>query len=125
MKLNKLMALRRQLEQTPRNRRGRLYDKNLRREVCAYAGPHLAEGTSLMSVARALGMEAATLGYWMKARRATQRSMRPVEIVEEPVVPRSSDKPKETREAVVVLPSGVRIEGLKMNELIELARRLS
>jgi hypothetical protein len=77
----------------------------------------LAErGVSLEQAAREIGVTTADLHRWSRGQEAEAPLILPVQIEAESTA---------RRELVVVLGSGVRVEGLTIADLAELLRRLS
>jgi transposase-like protein len=69
-------------------------------------------------IAEALGISTVTLGRWLEKDRADSSS-RFREVVVEPVVPKAAEA-----QLAVVTPSGLRVEGLELSQVIELSRAL-
>lgn len=82
-----------------------------REAVLAHAQRRREQGASLATAAREAGVGYQTLRRWMG--RASQ-AFRPVSVV----------APEGVREIVVALPGGLRVEGLGLDDIVELARRL-
>lgn len=139
----KLRQLRKRIASTPVNRRGRRqYDEVLRQEIASYAARRYARGESYAKIAEALKLPSATLLHWRdKAARqpkAKKRQMgfRPIRLrAEEPrrlqeldakrVVEKSqSGVAGPASQPIVVLPGGVRIEGVAVGELAEFVRSM-
>jgi len=98
--------------------RGCRYPWALRREAVALARPALSEGLSLVSVAEDLGVRGSTLSRWLDD--GTERpSLRPVEVVAE-----EEEQVARAPVVVVVTVSGVRIEGLRVEDVPALLREL-
>ena len=130
----KLQLLRQRIVQTPVNRRGhRQYGSELRQDICRYAATRHAQGDSHNETAKALGLPGVTLSHWLnKTPVNPQRKKQPVGF--RPVALRASKLDTTGLQAdnlghstqvsrpVVVLPGGVRIEGLAVEELAELVR---
>lgn len=87
----------------------------MQRQLLSYAERRWAEGASTPAVAAETGVNRHTLAYWRAHQRAGAK-LRPVRVVE-----------SESGFAGVVVhgPTGVRIEGLDLDGLAELLRRLS
>lgn len=109
-----LQALRRQLHTIPRGR-GRRIPAALRERITVWATGQRARGAWWSELARHLGVSAPTLMRWAAARRGRSLSLRPVEILEaEPV-----------RTVTLVSPSGMRVEGLTIADVITILRGLA
>lgn len=106
-------GVRKQAGRGPRNR----YTAELREQATSYWKRRKAEGATLAMAAKELGIHAKSLGQWSKGR-GTARRFRPVELVEEQAVPRRGSS------MVLYGPGGVRVEGLTVEALSELLRRL-
>ncbi len=92
--------------------------REVRDEVCRYTGRRRSEGAAWAVIARETGLDVRKLQRWnTRARRAASVPvLPPVEVLPEP-------------EPLVVLtliaPSGVRIEGLGVQEAAQLLRLLA
>ena len=130
-----LRRLRERIAHTPVNRRGRKrYSAELRQDLVSYAASRNATGESFKQVATELGLPAATLVHWcegpgQRKPRSRPVGFRPVSLqadaglspatsAQRSVTPTTSSQP------VVVLPDGVRIEGLTTDEVVEFVRSL-
>lgn len=98
--------------------RGARYPEPLRAEAVVLARAAIAEGQSVPSVARRLGVGAVTLARWLEEPPATE--WRPVEVVDEPA---AEEEPEIDRGAgptssglVLVTALGHRVEGLSLDE---------
>ncbi len=92
--------------------------REVRDEVCRYAVRRRKAGAAWARIARETGLDVRKLQRWnMRARPAAAVPvLRPVEVLPEP----------EPAEALtVVAPSGVRIEGLEVQEAAQLLRLLA
>jgi transposase-like protein len=122
-----LQQLKERIARTPVNRRGhRQYGQKLRRDIKGHAVNRLAQGASHKQIAEELGLAAATLLNWCKTApvKPQKRPMgfRPVEVRDERSARTSSEtsdirRPEPVSRPVVVLPSGVRVEGISLTEL--------
>ena len=111
--------LRHALRTADRSGVGRGYPKPLRERVVAYAERAVAAGRPRADVAEALGLAPVTLVRWGRPRRAAVApGFRPVVVAPEPGRPTSAGG------LTVVLPGGVRVEGLSVEQAAELCRRL-
>ena len=92
--------------------RGKPYPKGLLEQLVGYTVAKRREGLSIEAIGEDLGMSWRTLARWLGAR-TTARGFRRVEVVE-------------ARRASLVVhgPSGLRIEGLDIEGIAELVRRL-
>jgi hypothetical protein len=97
--------------------RGARYREDLQLEAIALTRTGLLEGRSLGRVAEELGIGPATLTRWL-GRAGAGEPLRPVEVQ------REEEKPGQGSSLIVVTPSGWRIEGLRLTDLIELLRDL-
>jgi len=139
MMMSHLQSLREQIAHAPTNRRGyRQYARELRRDIEEHAASRVAQGASYKEIAAELGLAGATLLNWCKDSSLKQPPMnrlmgfRPVEVRTEKSKNSASASPalgsegefKAISQPVVVLPSGVRIEGLTLGELPGFLKRL-
>src|SRR5271154_6897626 len=93
--------------------RGKRYDAELKSRVVAFAHAQRGEGRSWAQVATELGLRFETLRRWcVKRSPSLPRAMRRVEIVAEGA----------PRELTVVSLSGLRIEGLTLEDAVALLR---
>lgn len=97
---------------------GRGYPKTLRERVVAYTRRATAVGRSRADVADALGLSLATLTRWASPAVPAAPTFRPVVVATEPA------RAVATGGVAVVLPGGVRVEGLSVEQAAELCRRL-
>ncbi len=112
-------SLRHALRTTDRPGVGRGYPKALRARVVAYAERVAAAGRSRAEIADALGLAPVTLARWGRPGRAPVSGFRPVVVAPEPARPAPAGGG-----IAVVLPGGVRVEGLTVEQAAELCRRL-
>lgn len=98
--------------------RGRRYDPALRARVAAFAEKRRAEGATWKAIAAELGATFETVRRWCRRRVASTRTaalaLRPVEVVAQPVA----------SSLAVVARSGVRVEGVTLDDVIVLVRAL-
>ncbi len=130
-----MRMLHERIARTRVNRRGyRLYNKELRRDIQAHARRRMEQGESCKDIAGELGLAAATLQNWFKdanlesEEQVRPMGFRPVEVTGErreslERAPASRALEPVSR-PVVVLPSGIRIEGLSVTELPGLLKEL-
>jgi hypothetical protein len=97
---------------------GRAYPKTLRQRVVTYARRAQAAGRPRADVADALGLSLATLARWAQPAAPAAPAFRPVVVAPEPAQADASCG------VAVVLPGGVRVEGLSVEQAAELCRRL-
>lgn len=134
-----LQRLQRRIARAPLNRRGRRqYDKELRTEIASYARERRTQGESYAYIARTLGVPSATLLHWREEgpvkskRRKRSVGFRPVALQEQehglsdrPAISNQTDSRTGANDGpIVVLPGGVRIEGVAVTELPALVRDL-
>ena len=93
------------------------YGSELRTEVQQAARRWAARGGAQRVLADKLGLSRATLARWTSGEDEAAPTLRAVDVVE------NGDAPE--NELVAVLPGGVRIEGLTIADVAELARRLA
>lgn len=102
------------------SKRGLRYAPALRERVVVFAEEQRAQGESLQTVARKLGVPVRTLRRWHRARRS--RRLWPVEVSSSPS---GCAAPGErSGRYVLVSPSGFRVEGLGLEEIERLVRKL-
>ncbi|HTE56562.1 MAG TPA: hypothetical protein VK698_37170 [Kofleriaceae bacterium] len=108
--------LRRQVVARVRGR-GKRYPEGLRRRVTAWARQRRDGGASLQVLSKELGLSMETVRRWTATARDStpaRTALVPVEVIEEPTA----------RLAVVVSPSGFRLEGLTLDEAVAVLARL-
>jgi transposase-like protein len=116
--------LRHALSVADRSGRGRPYPAAIRREVIAYVSRQRAQGQSVALLAEELGLSPLTLGRWLEqpAHGAAMALFRPVSLAA--AAPAVEVLP--ARSSLVVHgPGGLRIEGLDLDSLTQLVRRLA
>ena len=100
--------------------RGIRYPEELHQEAVSYTKARQQRGDSLLAISRDLGVKPVTLSRWLQQTR--DPAFRRVEIV-------TSGRPTPGSGAAtgvtVTTPSGIRIEGLDLESLIALLRRLA
>jgi transposase-like protein len=101
-----------------RRRRGKVYPPELRRDIDAFVRDAASAGRSLYAMAQDLGVSQTTLVRWKcQARRDPGLPhLRPVSVLPMP--------PTFTGAVSVLGPRGLRIEGLDLDGVAELIRRL-
>ena len=111
-------TLRHALRTAHREGVGRAYPKTLRQRVVACAQRAAAAGRPRADVADALGLSLATLVRWAQPVPPATPALRPVVVAPEPAQAGAAGG------VAVVLPGGVRVEGLSVEQAAELCRRL-
>lgn len=104
-----------------RDRRGRRYSGEARQLAVRYCREQRSLGRSFSWIARRLGVNVATLGRWIEKPEGDSKAtpgFLEVAVAEEP----PSRGPASIR---MILPGGVRIDGLGTSEVIELIRALA
>jgi transposase-like protein len=105
-----LASLRRELRSRVAGR-GRRYEPGLKARLIAYAVRRRREGIAVQAIARELGVVFETVRRWCVAT-APAPAMREVQISPEP----------SSRTFTAVSPSGVRVEGLTLEDAAALLR---
>ena len=92
--------------------------REVRDEVCRYAGRRRREGAAWAVIARETGLEVRKLQQWNARARpaALAPVLRPVEVVQEPA---------SSQALALIAPGGVRVEGLGVQEAAQLLRLLA
>ena len=92
--------------------------REVREGVCRYAARRRQEGAAWAVIARETGLEVRKVQRWnARARRtATVPVLRPVEVL---------PPPEPAQGLALIAPSGVRIEGLRLEEAAQLLRLLA
>ena len=90
----------------------------VRAEVCRYAARRREKGAPWAVIARETGLDVRKLQRWntRARRRSSVPVLRPVEVLREP---------EPTEMLTVIAPSGVRIEGLALEQAAQLLRLLA
>ena len=104
--------LRNALARLGKRGRGRSYPKPLLEQIVAYVATRRREGATLVAIGEEIGVSWRSLSRWAAARRPA-RKFRRVQVVT-----------PARREVVVRAPHGVCIEGLDIDGLAELVRKL-
>ena len=102
-----------------RNPTGTRYSAAFRTEVVSHARARVREGVAVTRIARDLGLRPKTLTLWL--RRAPVSKLRAVRVERDP---RPATVMPEIR-PVVVIPGGLRIEGLDLDGVVRLVRSLA
>jgi transposase-like protein len=100
--------------------RGRRFDPELRQRIVAFAEQRRLDGASWAAIATELGACFETVRRWCGGGSIpATRQLRRVEVVPEPVVEVGA------RPAMaVVAPNGIRIEGVRIDDVVSLVRAL-
>ena len=122
-----LKVLREQLARVPRNGRGyRRYTEELKSAVASYGARGEQRGESYTDMAKKLGLPAATMLNWRgKERKAATTSKHPVGFRPVTVQDKPAEENARVSRPVVVLPGGIRVEGMTTGDITELLRGLS
>ncbi len=131
----RLEELRERIARTKVDRRGyRLYSKELRRDLKAYVVERVKQGADFKESAGELGMAVPTVQNWFKNQvpgleeSEQEMGFRPVELVgEEPAADESPGErgaPAPVAGPRLVMPNGIRLEGLSLTELAALLKEL-
>lgn len=107
-------ALRAELAGLERRGRGHRYPPELRTRVIAYAVAHHADGATVKEIGNDLGMDWRTVQRWIEGEH--------VPGFEQLIVHEGT--PEGARRLVVHGPGGVCIEGLDLDTVVELLRKL-
>lgn len=111
----KILGLRRTIQQRRRWSQGRGgYGAKVRAAARELASEWQGSGGSQRELAGRLGLNSETLARWCRTPGAS--TVRVVDIVDD------AAEPAGTR--MVLLPGGVRVEGMSIEDIAELARRL-
>ena len=123
-----LEELRRRIDATPVNHRGRRkYTAALRHEVVAYLKAGIAKGRSQTSMAKELSIHQATFADWLEPGRTSKsatakRIVARVEMVPEPGKPMPSTNTE--RDLVLLIRGGHRVEHLTVESLASVLKAL-
>jgi hypothetical protein len=120
---SRLAELRREIRrhQRPDHPRAARYPRELRREIGRLARQAHAAGTSFAAFARSLGVAPT---WVLRARQPDGQAPRKAPSAVRPVVVTPTAPPARPA-AVVTLPSGLRIEGLRVQEIAALVQALA
>ena len=100
--------------------RGKRFDPELRRRIIAFAEHRRRDGASWMAISTELGACFETVRRWCGGGGiAATRQLRRVEVAADPVVEVRARAP-----LAVVTPSGLRVEGVGIDEVVALVRAL-
>ena len=100
---------------------GTRYSSVFRTAAAAHAHAEVRAGVAVARIARDLGLRPKTLTLWMRRMPASQ--LRPVGV--ERPVPMSTVVTTVEARPVLVTPSGVRVEGLDLDGIVQLMRALA
>jgi hypothetical protein len=105
------------IEKTTTGTHRRRVPEEVKEQVRRYAARRRTQGSSWKAIGRETGLEARKLRAWyQKAREVTPTpTLRPVAVVAEP---------EPAASLVIVAPSGLRVEGLGVQEAAQLVRLL-
>ena len=124
--LDSARRLRSQARQFENRRKptGTRYSPAFRAEVVTHAHAEVRKGVAVARIACDLGLRPKTLTLWM--RRMPASKLRAVRVEHDPrpgPMPAAEAIPE--RRAVIVTPSGVRVEGLDLDGIVQLMRSLA
>ena len=133
--IDSVRMLNERIARTRVNSRGyRQYEEKLRRDICSHAFNRLRQGGSYKDIAEELGLAATTLQNWFRdvniepEKPVRPMGFRPVEVTSECQDLHEPAPASHTLEPlsrpVVVLPNGMRIEGLSVTDLPRLLKEL-
>jgi len=111
--------IKKRVEALPRIGGKRQYTADLKRRVIAYVERRIADGSSECAASKELGFFQGTIGEWRrggsrgKSKKSRSR-VRPVELA----------PPKKQELLTLVLAGNVRVEGLSLEQVIEVAKAL-
>jgi hypothetical protein len=94
--------------------------REVRDEACRYAACRRREGAPWAVIARETGLDARKLQRWRSRARRSAPVLRQVEVV-----PRLDVVPEVSPPLALVAPSGLRIEGLQLDQAAQLFRLLA
>jgi transposase-like protein len=103
-----------ELKRLVAGRGGRHYSPELKARVIAYAERRYGEGASAKHVSDELGVNVHTLGFWRERKKNTKPVLRPVRVIDE-----TSDA-----RIVLLVRNGIRVEGLSVEQLVEVLRQV-
>jgi transposase-like protein len=103
-----------ELRQLVAGRGGRHYSPELKARVIAYAERRYTEGVSAKQVSDELGVNVHTLGFWRERKKNAKPMLRPVRVIDE-----TSDA-----RIVLLVRNGIRVEGLSVEQLVEVLRQV-
>ena len=106
---------------------GTRYSPAFRAEVVRHARAQVREGVAVSRIARSLGLRPKTLTLWMRDMPASK--LRTVRVVpgerDARALPSAAAVPAAEQRLVVVTPSGVRVEGLDVDGVVQVLRVLA
>lgn len=95
-------------------RGSRHYSPELKARVIAYAERRYTEGASAKHVSDELGVNVHTLGFWRERKKNAKPVLRPVRVIDETIDAR----------IVLLVRNGIRVEGLSVEQLVEVLRHV-
>ena len=114
-------AIRAEIERIEDRGRGKAYPERVRRRATEYFWARRDEGATIAEIGPEIGLRWRTLYGWAKGSASPELPMAgfaSVEIIDVPAAGAGGP-------FVVQHPSGLRVEGLNLDALVELLRRLS
>lgn len=114
-----LRSLRAAIEEKQRNKKRGRFSQDVKRRLVAFVAGRRRAGESVGSIARRLGLSEQTVWSWRDAwEKKDAVVLRQVEVV--------SETPLPARRMVTLHgPAGTRIEGVSLDEVAELWRKLA
>ncbi len=117
--------LRARIDEVARGADGRrVFTAAIRKEATKLAKQWKAKGRHLSALADALDLHKTTLRAWLgeskPKSKSTKRAVRPVEVSEQQSHPRAPFIATSTSRIIATLPSGVRLEGLSLDDVLRL-----
>ncbi len=121
MKKDEGQALRAEVLKATRAKAGGPYPAALRARLIAYVMRRCLDGATVREVAKELGVSHHTVAFWRSSRREkVVKSVKPVRVVAESTDP----NPAKAGLVNLVHPSGLRVEGLTLDQAAVLLRRM-
>ncbi len=103
-----------ELKRLVAGRGSRQYAPELKARVIAYAERRYNEGASAKNVSDELGVNVHTLGFWRERKANAKALLRPVRVI---------DQTSDAR-IVLLVRNGIRVEGLSVEQLVEVLRQV-
>jgi hypothetical protein len=107
--------LRRRVGRLKRGRPGFRFSAPLRREITAWVVAQRERGAWWCDLSRAVGVSAETLKRWAAPRADAPMAVLPVDVIDAPPV----------GTVTIVAPTGIRIEGVAVDDAIAILRGLA
>jgi len=107
--------LRQAIEQLAKRGRGKRYPDALRKELITYILARREAGGAVETIGEELGMSWRTVSRWT-APKSKRGKFRPVKVVQEG---------PDQKELTLLGPCGVRVEGIRPEQVAEVLRRLT